>query len=251
MTPLEVAQTIKSRSHFTTTRWNVVSLAGGTSATAAHEALEELCAAYWYPLYAYVRRCGYSPPDAEDLTQEFIAFLCHKKALRAADSKRGRFRSFLLASLRHFLCNQWKRQHTLRRGGHARLMSLEAMQAEGRYASEPVDNNHTPAMLYERSWAWQVVERVRQRLRVAFEMMGKGAQFRLLEPFLPGASGTTSYAELSKALGVSEVNARSDVHRFRRRFGMLLREEVAKLVNGEEEIDQELELLISVMGCGE
>jgi RNA polymerase sigma-70 factor (ECF subfamily) len=250
MIPLEVAQTIKSSSHFTTTRWDVVSLAGGTSATAAREALEELCLAYWYPLYAYVRRCGHSPPDAEDLTQEFVAFLCHKKAIRAADPRRGRFRSFLLASLRHFLCNQWKRQHTMRRGGRAQLVSLEAMQAEGRYASEPVDD-HTPAMLYERSWAWQVVERVRQQLQVAFEMMGKGAQFQWLEPFLPGASGTMSYAELSKALGVSEVDARSDVHRFRRRFGLLLRDEVAKLVNREEEIDQELELLISVMSRGE
>jgi RNA polymerase sigma-70 factor (ECF subfamily) len=232
--------------HFTTTHWGLVSIAGGDTSTASRAALDELCRAYWYPLYAYVRRQGYSPADAEDLTQEFLSYLCRKKGFATADPERGRFRSFLLSSLRHFLCNEWDRRHARKRESCARFVYLDALQAEARYALEPADDS-TPAKLYERTWASNVVERVRHQLQEEFVTTGKGTQYQLLEPSLPGVPGNLTYAELSQRLGVSEVSVRSEVHRLRRRFGALLRDEVSRLVANEAEIDDEIQVMISVL----
>jgi RNA polymerase sigma factor (sigma-70 family) len=240
-------QTVPNESaHFTTTRWGLVSVAGGDTSTASREALDELCRAYWYPLYAYVRRHGYSPSDAEDLTQEFLCFLCRKRAIAVADPERGRFRSFLLTALRHFLINEWDRRHARKRESRAGLVYLDALRAEARYALEPADNS-TPAKLYERAWASNVLERVRHQLEDEFAAAGKGTQYRLLESFLPGVQGDLTYADLSRRLGLSEVSVRSEVHRLRRRFGALLRDEVSSLVVSEAEIDDEIESMISVL----
>lgn len=233
-------------SHFTTTRWGVVSLAGGDTSTATREALDELCRAYWYPLYAYVRRRGYAPADAEDLTQEFLSTLCRKKSVAVADPERGRFRSFLLSSLRHFLANAWDRRRARKRGPQAGLVSIEALEAEERYRVEPVDDL-TPATLYERAFAIDVLNRVRRQLEREFGAAGKGVQYRWLEAYLPGVPSTLDYSQLSSQLGVSEVGARSEVHRLRRRFGALLRQEVAQLVETEAEIDDELGVMIAVL----
>jgi RNA polymerase sigma factor (sigma-70 family) len=224
---------------FATTRWSVVLAAGHASTGDSREALARLCESYWYPLYAYVRRWGYDADQAQDLTQEFFARLLEKHYLRAADPARGRFRSFLLGSLKHFLSNERDRAGAAKRGGRATVIPLEFETAEGRYSREPADAE-TPESVYERRWALILLERTLGRLRREFDNAGKQTLFARLEGHLTGDQETVPYAELCAELGMSEGAIKVAVHRLRRRFGALLREEISETVSDPAEVDDEI-----------
>ena len=167
---------------FPTTAWSVV-LAAGRDSTNSQAALARLCEAYWYPVYAYIRHRGYTSQDTEDLTQQFFAYLLQTHLVQAARPDRGRFRSFLLASVRNFLANEWDRAHAGKRGGTAAALSLDFVAAEGRYAAE-LSSQLTPERLFERGWALALLERVLMRLRSEFETAGRTRRFELMESFL-------------------------------------------------------------------
>lgn len=232
---------------FATTHWSVVLEAADTDSPRAAAALEELCRAYWFPLYAYARRLGRDVPAAEDLTQEFFARLLQKDYLRVADRRRGRFRWFLLTAFKCFLANEWDRQTALKRGGGQRPVPLDALTAEQRYQLEPADR-HTADLLFERKWAMTLLETARARLRAEYETGGKGERFRLLEASLPGERTERTYAELGVELGLSEGAVKTEVHRMKRRYAELMREEVARTVADATEVDLELRHLIDVLG---
>jgi len=214
---------------------------------AANQAWEELCRSYWYPLYAYLRRDGQSPPDAEDLTQEFLARLIANADLQSVEPRRGKFRSFLLGTLKHFLSDERKKVRAQKRGGGQTVLSFDAEAAEARYELEPVDTL-TPETIFERQWALTVLGRVMERLRARHEQRGKAQLFAALEPCLCGSGSALSYAALSAKLGMSEGSVKVAVHRLRKEFGDLLRTEIAGTVDSEAEIDEEIRQLIRVSG---
>jgi RNA polymerase sigma factor (sigma-70 family) len=231
---------------FATTRWSQVIAAGDARTPDAGEALARLCELYWYPLYAYVRRWGYDADEAQDLTQEFFSRLLEKHYLRDADPARGRFRSFLLASLKHFLSNERDRVNAVKRGGRATVLPLEFESAEGRYSLEPPDAE-TPETVYERRWALTLLERTLGRLRAEFEGAGRQALFSRLEGHLTGEQDTVPYAELGRELGMSEGAIKVAVHRLRRRFGALLRAEILETVSDPDEVDEEIRYLFQAL----
>ncbi|MBX3744761.1 MAG: sigma-70 family RNA polymerase sigma factor [Verrucomicrobiae bacterium] len=213
----------------------------------AADAIETLCRAYWYPLYAYVRRHGHSPADAEDLTQEFFARLIRKKHLRLADPERGRFRTFLLTSLRHFLFNEWARARTGKRGrGHA-VVPLDPRTAESLYAND-VEEGPSPEALYDRRWAVTLLERSLRELRERYASAGKAELFEVLKASVWGAKGSAPYGELATRLGMSEGAVKVAVHRLRRRFRDLLRTEVGRTVGHPDQVDGELRDLMAALG---
>ena len=227
---------------FATTRWSLVLDARGDSHDSSARALAELCESYWYPLYAFVRRQGHRPEDAADLTQAYFAKLLEKGYLKDVRPEAGRFRSFLLASLKHFLCNEWDRQMAQKRGGHIRQISLDAAAAENRYSIEPVDHL-TPEDLYEQRWALTVLERTLDRLA---EETPESKRFRFdrLRPFLIGDEAATPYREVAAELGMSESGIKVAVHRLRRRFGVILRQEIGQTVADSQEVDDEIRHLL-------
>jgi RNA polymerase sigma factor (sigma-70 family) len=231
---------------FTTTHWSVVLAAGHSSAPGAQEALEQLCRAYWYPLYAYVRRQGHSVEDAQDLTQEFFRRLLEKKSLGAADQERGRFRTFLLTCLQRFLISEWRRDQADKRGG-AKLAFWDGAAAEAHYCAEPV-TELTPEKIYEKRWAVLLLERVQTRLREETAQAGKAELFDELKSLLWGDKAVGSYAELSEKLGMTEGALRIAAHRLRLRFRELLRAEIAQTVADPAEIDEEMRHLFQVLG---
>src|SRR5213596_145496 len=188
---------------FTTTHWSIVLAAGRDSSRDAQEALEALCRTYWYPLYAYVRRRGYSVEEAEDLTQGFFARLLEKNYLKEVRRERGKFRSFLLASLKHYLANEWDRAQAKKRGGGQTPFSLDREVAEERYRLEP-RSDLTPENVYERQWAVTILEEALARIREEFIRAGKAKHFGLLEPFLTGEDEAGSYRQVAAELGTSE-----------------------------------------------
>ncbi len=230
---------------FAATRWTVVLSAGQAPSPQAGRALEELCRAYWYPLYAYVRRRGYDVQEAEDLTQEFFARLLAKNYLADVDRTKGRFRSFLLGSLKHFLANEWDRARAAKRGGGQPPLSLDTRTAETRYRSEPADEL-TPEKLLDRQWALALLDQVLARLQAEFVADGKGAQFSQLKLFLTEGKGTTSYAAVATKLQTTEGAVKVAVHRLRRRYRELLREEISHTVATPAEIDEEIRHLFAV-----
>ncbi len=230
---------------FATTRWSVVLAAGGSSSPGAREALERLCHAYWFPLYGYVRSKGFSPHDAEDLTQEFFARFLASDALRTVSEERGRFRAFLLASMNHFLANEWERLRAQKRGGGQTPLSLDAATAEERLQMEPT-TDLTPERLYERRWALTLLDTVLERLGAEMTAAGKSATFNALRVFLSDAQGTMSYPEAAMRIGVTETAARKSVQRLRQRYRELLREEVAHTVGAPHEVEDELRHLLAV-----
>jgi len=229
---------------FAATRWTVVLTAGQTASPQAGRALEELCRAYWYPLYAYVRRRGYDVHEAEDLTQEFFARLLAKNYLADVDRAKGKFRSFLLASLKHFLANEWDRAHAAKRGGGQLFLSLDTKTAETRYLSEPADEL-TAEKLLERQWALALLDQVLDRLQAEFVADGKAAQFEQLKVFLTEGKGSTSYASVAAKLGTTEGAVKVAAHRLRRRYRELLREEISHTVATPAEVEEEIRHLFA------
>ncbi|SPE56243.1 RNA polymerase, sigma-24 subunit, ECF subfamily [Verrucomicrobia bacterium] len=227
---------------FSTTHWSVVLAAREGDSPQVSAALEELCRVYWYPLYVFVRRRGFSVEDAEDLTQEFFAHLLRRDFLRTVGREKGRFRSFLLAALRNFLATEWRRGHTAKRGGGRSFVSWEELRAEERYALEPV-SEASPEDLYEQRWALVVVEQALQRLRKEFLAAGKAGHFETLKPWLSNEGSRADYTEVAVQWGVSAGAVGVAVHRFRRRFAELLRLVVAHTVAGPEEVEDEVQLI--------
>jgi RNA polymerase sigma factor (sigma-70 family) len=232
---------------FVTTHWSVVVAAGRNDTTRARNALENLCRTYWYPLYAYTRRWGHSPEDAEDLTQDFFAKLIAKGFLEAADREKGRFRSFLLVMLKRFLANEWDRAHARKRGGGKPALSLDISAAEELYRIEPADTL-TPDKVYDRRWALTLLQKTMTRLRDELAAEGRSAQFDNLKVFLTAERGANPYSELAASLGQSEGALRAAVHRMRKRFRELFREEIAHTVASPNDIEAELRDLMNALG---
>jgi RNA polymerase sigma-70 factor (ECF subfamily) len=231
---------------FATTRWSQVLAAGQAHTGDSREALARLCESYWYPLYAYVRRWGYDADQAQDLTQAFFATLLEKHYLRAADPTRGRFRSFLLASLKHFLSNERDRAGAAKRGGRTTVVPFEFENAEGRYIREPADNE-TPETVYERRWALTLLDRTLSRLRREYGAAGKQTLFARLEGHLTGDQEALPYADLCAELNMSEGAIKVAMHRLRRRFGALLRDEIGETVSDPNEVDDEIRELFRAL----
>jgi RNA polymerase sigma-70 factor (ECF subfamily) len=235
---------------FAATRWSVVLAAGRDESPRAAEALEQLCRVYWYPLYAFVRRQGHGPEDAQDLTQAFFTRLIAKRDLAAVDRAKGRFRSFLLAAMRHFLANEWDRARAAKRGGGVHVTSFDAISAEARYAREPVDPE-TPERIFERRWALAMLDEVLGRLRDEYESRGQGEQFEALKGMLGGGGGEEGHAATGLRLGMSEGAVKVAAHRLRRRYRDLLRREIATTVASPDDVDDELRHLFAVLSGGE
>ncbi len=230
---------------FATTHWSVVLSAGDQHTPEGTAALEQLCRTYWYPLYAYVRRDGHSPADAQDLTQEFFAGLLARKSLTQVSPEKGKFRSFLLAALRHSLADQRDRARALKRGGGVEVLSLDAQEAEGRYRLEPVDRLDAEK-IYERRWAMTLLKQALDRLRAESAAAGKAQWFERLRSFLTGESGFTS-AETAAELGLTDTAFRGAVYRLRQRYRELVREEIAHTVSDPSETEEEIRHLIAVI----
>ena len=229
---------------FAATRWTMVLAAAqpGQDDALGALALEELCQCYWQPLHAYVRWQGFNDDDAQDLTQEFFARLLAKNALAGVFRSKGKFRSFLLASVKHFLSNERDRARTIKRGGQQTFVPLDAMSTETRYRVEPADNL-SPDKAFERQWALTVLDQVLTRLRREFA--GKAALFEALKPFLTGDGKGDSQAAISARCGMSEGALKVAVHRLRRRYRELLRDEIAQTVASPDEVDEEIRALFA------
>jgi RNA polymerase sigma factor (sigma-70 family) len=232
---------------FTTTHWSVVLAATGSNSPEAQQALEQLCQTYWYPLYVFVRRQGNSPEDAQDLTQAFFERILERNYFGQADRSKGRLRAFLLASLKHFLSDQRDRRDAAKRGGGRRMLSLDAHTAEERYQLEPADTM-TPEKLYERRWAFTLLEKARTNLRSEYDAAGKTELYQLLKVLEPGSGDGTTYADIGQRLGKSESAIKSEASRLRLRYGELVRSEIAQTVASVTEIDDEVRHLLTVIG---
>ena len=231
---------------FPPTRWSVVLAAKHRSTPAAAAALEAICRAYWYPLYAFVRRSGYSPDDAQDWVQAFFEYLLENRLVGKARQEKGRFRSFLLATFQRFISSEKRRQSAQKRGGGRALISLDEETGEQRYASEPVDA-HTPETLFELSWARTVLARVAADLESEYAAAGKRELFRRLQPHLQSGRQGPSYADTGAALGKTEDAVKSGVQRLRQRFQQLLRSQIADTVDNAGEVETELQHLRQVL----
>jgi RNA polymerase sigma factor (sigma-70 family) len=231
---------------FVTTHWSVVLCARRKDSPQSAAALETLCRTYWYPLYAYVRRQGQSPPDAQDLTQEFFTRLLQKDYLKSAAREKGRFRTFLIVALKRFLANEWDRFHAQKRGGGLPVLSLDVELAEQRYGVEPTEGA-TADRVFERRWALTLLDSTMTRLREEFAAGGKAGEFDRLKTCLTAERGGISYAQIATELGVSEGAARVAVHRLRKRFREVFREEIAHTVSTPEEIEDEVRYLMTVL----
>ncbi len=230
-------------SSFRTTRWSVV-LEATAPAQESRAALESLCRTYWYPLYAFVRRQGRSHEEAQDLVQGFFARMLEKRDWRVAP-ERGRFRAFLLVSMRNYLANDWHAENARKRGGHAQLLSIDA-DAGSRYAAEAVDEA-TPEKEFDRSFALQLLDDALHELGEEQRRAHKGEQFERLQHCLTGSSEEVPYAELAAALAMSEGAVRVAVHRLRKRYGELVRRAVGDLVTGPSEVEAEVQALLDAL----
>ena len=229
---------------FVTSRWTVVLAAGQPGLPQAAQALEELCATYWYPLYAYVRRQGHSKEDAEDLVQGFFSRFLDKNYLAGLSHEKGKFRAFLLACLKHFMANEWDRAARQKRGGHLQTLSLDWQQADSRYHVDPADHL-SPDKLYDRAWAVVLLGRVLARLRDEYVLLGKLPVFEQLKSFITMGKSAIPYLQAGNALGITEAAARVTVHRLRRRFRELLRDEVAQTLSHPGQVEEEMRALLS------
>lgn len=241
------SESAKHPARFLTTQWSQVLRAGDANSADGFAALEALCRNYWYPLYAFVRRQGFSPAVAQDFTQEFFSRLLQDGALAAADPSKGRFRSYLLAMLKRMLVSDWRRQQRQKRGGGAVTFSLDEHEAEERYQFEPADLQ-TPEIVFERRWAELVLDRVLNRLEN--EYRGHALGFANLQPYLVDNKGSAPFAETAAKLGVTESALKSVVYRLRCRYGEIFRDEIAQTVGQPEDIEDEIRHLFGVLSGG-
>jgi RNA polymerase sigma factor (sigma-70 family) len=236
----------RSSGLFATTHWSVILTAGKGESEQAAEALEKLCLTYWYPLYAYVRRRGYCPEDAQDLIQEFFARFLARNDLARVDRTRGRFRSYLLGALNHYLADDWDRRHRLKRGGQTCQVPFDVASGESHYALEPVDER-SPDRLFERRWALALLDLVLSQLQREHQTGGKERLFARLSVFLPGEAEDLSYRQVAQELQMTEGATRVAVHRLRQRYGELFHEAVADTVEDPGDIPDEKRYLLLVL----
>jgi len=229
---------------FVTTRWSVVLAAQDKSSPDSAAALETLCRAYWYPLYAYVRGSGRSPPDAQDLTQEFFARLLARDWLRVVLPEKGRFRTFLLATMKRFLTNEWHRDMAQKRGAGKQPLALDTAEAEHRFAAEPA---LAPDELYERRWAMTLLDESLERLQRGFTDTGREREFNSLKEWLTAERGSIPYGQIATNLGTTEGAARLAVHRMRKQFRQLFRQTIAETVDAAGDVDAEMRHLVAVL----
>jgi RNA polymerase sigma-70 factor (ECF subfamily) len=234
------------RPAFVTTHWSLVVSAGSTETTQARSALEKLCRAYWFPIYAFVRRQEHNPHDAQDLTQEFFARLLEKNQIAGADRNRGRFRSFLLASVKHFLANEWHKARAQKRGSGQVPIPIDASAAESKCGIDPADTL-TAEKIYERRWALTLLDQVLHRLRDEYTRDGKENLFEQLKPTLTEASRSVRYADIAAQLGASEGAVKVAVHRLRQRYREVLRDEIADTVASPGEVEDEIRNLFAAL----
>jgi RNA polymerase sigma-70 factor (ECF subfamily) len=234
-------------SQFATTRWSIISAAADRDSPESRDALEALFTAYWYPLYVYIRRHGFSPEQAEDLTQEFFATLLEKDFFRGIDRSRGSFRSYLIACVRHFLANERDRAMAQKRGGGRAILSLDFPSAESQYR-QAGSSGMTAESLYERQWALTLLGQVLDRLRDEWQSAGRGRLFDAVKHFLTGETGSQAYDAVAAELGMTAGAVRVAVHRLRRRYGELIREEIARTVRDPSEVDGEIRDLFRALG---
>jgi RNA polymerase sigma factor (sigma-70 family) len=236
----------RGNARFATTHWSLVCRAATGSDDSRH-ALGKLIESYWYPLYAFARRRGHSDHDAMDLTQGYLAHLLEGNALDSVSPDKGRFRSFLLASFTNFMANQRRAAGTIRRGGAVVMLSLTTVDFQARYDREPADPE-TPELLFQRSWVESLLLNVRTRLAEDYRIAGKADLFVLLEPHLTHRGDALPRAEISQRLNLSAAAVAMSLHRMRRRYGELLREEIAATVNNPEDVEDELRSLMEIVG---
>jgi RNA polymerase sigma factor (sigma-70 family) len=233
---------------FVTTHWSVVLVAGRTDTTRASNALSRLCQTYWYPLYAYVRRRGYSPSDAQDLTQEFFARLLERHVLGSADPNRGRFRSFLLTAMNHFLAHEWEKAKAQKRGGGQSFVSWDLAAAEERFGVEPADSL-SPDKIFDKQWALALLEEVLNRLEAEHLQAGKGALFAALKETLTGSRESQPYGALAAQLDMTEAAVKVAVHRLRSRYRELLKIEITNTLADPDHAEDELRELMAALAA--
>lgn len=232
---------------FVTTHWSIVLAAGSGGSPCAAAAMQQLCRAYWFPIYAHVRRCGRGAHDAQDLTQEFFATLLQRDDLARVRPEKGRFRSFLLASVGHFLANQRKKATRLKRGGGKIIISIDPALAEERYGREP-SHDSTPEKLFERTWAMTLLGQVIDELREEARRANKLCLFESLKVFLTGEGDGPIYAKVGAQLDMTEAAVKMAVSRLRRRYRDILRAQIARTVATDDEIDEEIRHLFIALG---
>ncbi len=232
---------------FATTHWTVVLAAGKRHTPQSDGALEDLCRTYWFPLYAYVRRRGHNKEDAEDLTQAFFARFLEKNYLAGLSAERGRFRAFLLAALKHFLANEWDKSQAKKRGGGAANLSLDWQTADTTFQVAAV-NEPGPDQAFDREWALALLAKVIGRLQTECAADGKAKLFGQLKIFLTAGKGTLSHADAANDLGMDETAVRVAVHRLRKRYRALLRDEISQTLADESLVDEEMQALFGAFG---
>jgi RNA polymerase sigma factor (sigma-70 family) len=232
---------------FATTHWTVVLAAGQRHTPQSDTALEQLCRTYWFPLYAYVRRRGQAKADAEDLTQAFFARLLEKNFLAGLDAERGKFRAFLLTALKHFLANEWDKARAQKRGGGEVPLSLDWQTADTKF-QVAATNEPSPDRAFDREWALALLARVIERLQAESETEGKGKVFAQLKSFLMAGQGESAQAEVAKALGMEEGAVRVAIHRLRKRYRQLLRDEIANTLSDPAMVEEEMRALFGAFG---
>jgi RNA polymerase sigma factor (sigma-70 family) len=227
---------------FPHTRWSVVLAARQDPSPQSAAALEAICQAYWYPLYAYIRRCGHSPHDAQDLTQEFFTRLLEKRWLDSADREKGKLRTFLIVAVNRFMTNEWRRASAQKRGAHHTHVPMDTAFAESRYAADT--SSTLPAEgLFEQQWALTLIDLTMRRLRDEFERAGKLDDFATMKSCLMAEHGSIGYSSVAAQLGLSEGAARVAVHRLRKRFREIYREEIAQTLSEGADLNEELQHL--------
>jgi RNA polymerase sigma-70 factor (ECF subfamily) len=231
---------------FATTHWSVVARCALTDVPEAADALARLCEMYWPPVYSFVRRRGYSPHDAQDLTQTFFAYFLRTKAYARTDPLHGKFRSFLLASVKHFLSDNWDRDQAIKRGGDYKFVSLEQETAEALYEPQTASDS-TAERLFELRWAKTLTAGALSSLREELQSEGKAGLFDQLKNFLTGGEVIPSYDEAAGRTGLSKAAIKTQVHRLRQRYREILRREISRTVSSPDEIDEELHHLCTIL----
>jgi len=242
----EIKPPEQAKGWFTTTHWSVILTAGDSQSPQAGTALDNLCRSYWYPLYAYVRRRGHDAETAKELTQDFFALLLSKRLLTGVDPAKGKFRSWLLGVMNHFLAHEWAKVRAQKRGGGQPAFSLDDVRADERYRLEPADES-TPEKIFDRRWAFTVLDQAAARLRGEHEAAGKGVLYSRLKGYVSAESAPASYEETARHLGLSQGAVKSAIHRLRQRYQELIRDEIAQTVTSAGEVDEEIRHLLAVI----